>query len=150
MVLPWLNTAADGLQLVKQRGLLQYISMSWWNDFAGKAARTAAMAGRVRPLAMQSLLLALLMGLALVFVTRAVTGPTGVLAWRDYHAERQRLESEVAKAAQTRKALERDVALLDPNGVNPDIADELARRNLNLARPDEVIVLLPPEPAPAR
>ncbi len=135
---------------MKQRGLLQYIVMNWWNDLAGKAARSAAMAGRVRPLAVQSLGLALLMGLALVFVARAVTGPTGVLAWRDYHAERQRLEGEVAKAAQTRKALERDVALLNPNGVNPDIADELARRNLNLARPDEVIVLLPPEPAPAR
>jgi cell division protein FtsB len=150
MVLLRLNTAVGGLQLVKQRGLLHYLAMSRWDDFAEKAARGTALASRARPFALQSLGLALLMGLVAVFVARAITGPTGVLAWREYHAERQRLEAAADKAEQTRKMLERDVALLDPNGVNPDIADELARRNLNLARPDEVIVLLPAEPAPAR
>lgn len=46
-------------------------------------------------------------------------------------------------ALEKRKAeLERDIALLDPRGVDPDYADELVRRHLGVVRPDEVIVPL--------
>jgi cell division protein FtsB len=124
-------------------------TMNWRGNFNRERALGSSLA-QVRPLAVRGALLALALAVLLLFVARAVTGPTGVLAWRDYHAERQRLEAQVAQARQARAALERDVALLNPNGVDQDIADELARRNLNLARPDEVIVLLPPEPARTR
>ena len=33
-------------------------------------------------------------------------------------------------------------ALLDPNKADPDMADELVRKDLGLVRPDEVIVPL--------
>jgi cell division protein FtsB len=39
--------------------------------------------------------------------------------------------------------LQRRLVLLDPRHVDPDLADELVRRNLDLVKPDEVIVPLP-------
>ncbi len=77
------------------------------------------------------------------FVTAAVTGPTGMLSWRGFESERVDLTREAALRAQEKAALEKQVALLDPNGVDPDMADELVRRNLNVVKPDEVIITLP-------
>ena len=79
------------------------------------------------------------------FVSHAVMGPTGVLAWQDYKAERARLEKQSAASAETKAALARQVAMLDPRKVDPDLADELVRKNLNVVKPDEVIVQLPEE-----
>jgi cell division protein FtsB len=55
------------------------------------------------------------------------------------------LAAEVAARAEEKAALQRQVELLDPAGVDPDLADELVRRNLNVVKPDEVIVPLEPE-----
>jgi len=77
------------------------------------------------------------------FVSHAVTGPTGVLAWRGYGSEKQALAAEVAARSQEKAMLERQVQLLDPAGVDPDLADEMVRRNLNMVKEDEVIVPLP-------
>ena len=46
------------------------------------------------------------------------------------------LETEQARLAHR-------VALLDPRKADPDMADELVRKDLGLARPDEVIIELP-------
>ena len=77
------------------------------------------------------------------FFSHAVTGPTGILSWRGYEAEKKRLAAEVAVRAEEKATLERQVELLDPAGVDPDLADELVRRNLNVVKPDEVILPLP-------
>ena len=77
------------------------------------------------------------------FVSHAVTGPTGVLAWKQYRAERGKLETQVAASGEAKAALARQVRLLDPRHVDPDLADELVRKNLNMRKPDEVIVPLP-------
>lgn len=77
------------------------------------------------------------------FLSAAIGGPTGVLSWRGYQAEREALATEVAARAEEKASLERQVELLDPDGVDPDLADELVRRNLNVVKPDEVIVPLP-------
>ena len=79
------------------------------------------------------------------FVSHAITGPTGVLAWKDYKAERAALEQQAAASADAKAAIDRQVKLLDPRKVDPDLADELVRRNLNVVRPDEVIVSLDPK-----
>ncbi len=76
------------------------------------------------------------------FAYHAVAGPTGVIAWRGYKSERAKLEQQVAERAEARAALDRQVKLLDPRGVDPDLADELVRKNLNVVKPDEVIVPL--------
>jgi len=84
------------------------------------------------------------------FAWHAVSGPTGFAAWRDYQAQRSRLERAVSDSQEQKVALQQRLALLNPRGVDPDLADELVRRNLDMVRPDEVIVPLSPEPAPTR
>ncbi len=77
------------------------------------------------------------------FLSFAIGGPTGVLSWRGFETEKAELSAELAARAQEKAALEKQLQLLDPKGVDPDLADELVRRNLNVVRPDEVIVTLP-------
>jgi cell division protein FtsB len=84
--------------------------------------------------------------LVLYFLSFAIGGPTGVLSWRGYQTERQALAAQVAARAEQKASLERQIELLDPAGVDPDLADELVRRNLNVVKPDEVIVPLEDSP----
>lgn len=76
------------------------------------------------------------------FVSHAISGPTGAMAWRDYRDERRALEAKAAMIAEEKSAIARQIKLLDPKGVDPDLADELVRQNLNVVKPDEVIVTL--------
>lgn len=76
------------------------------------------------------------------FVSHAITGPTGVIAWKDYKGQRAELEKQAIQSAEAKAAIERQVKLLDPRKVDPDLADELVRKNLNVVKPDEVIVPL--------
>ena len=81
------------------------------------------------------------------FLSHAIGGPTGILSWRGYDSERKLLAAQVEARAEEKASLERQVELLDPAGVDPDLADELVRKNLNVVKPDEVIVPLPDVPA---
>ena len=47
-----------------------------------------------------------------------------------------------AKLEAERDRLKHRSALLDPRKADPDMADELVRRDLGLVRPDEVIIPL--------
>ena len=76
------------------------------------------------------------------FVSHAITGPTGVIAWKDYKVQRSELQRQAVVSAEARAALDRKVKLLDPRRVDPDLADQLVRENLNVVKPDEVIVRL--------
>ena len=79
-------------------------------------------------------------GMMIYFAYFAVSGPTGVLAWREYRAQRTVVAAQVAKGVETKAALARQVELLNPQHIDPDLADELVRRNLGVVRQDEVIV----------
>lgn len=76
------------------------------------------------------------------FGGHAVAGPNGLLAWGGYHRDLQSRQVELAKLETERKQLKHRSALLDPRKADPDMADELVRRDLGLVRPDEVIVPL--------
>ena len=76
------------------------------------------------------------------FVSHAISGPTGVIAWKGYKAQHAALDRQVEASAEAKAALDRQVKLLDPKKVDPDLADELVRKNLNVVKPDEVIVPL--------
>ena len=78
------------------------------------------------------------------FVSHAIIGPTGALAWQDYHRQRAALVEQTAVVGEQKAAIARQIKLLDPAGVDPDLADELVRQNLNVIKPDEVIVTLEP------
>ena len=72
----------------------------------------------------------------------ALFGSNGVLAWGEYsHALHER-ELVLAKTEVARAELANRVALLDPRHANPDMVDELVRRNLGVADKDELIIPL--------
>lgn len=72
----------------------------------------------------------------------AVLGTNGLLAYGDYKRQVAKREHQFAALDQKRELLRNRVALLDPRHANPDMVDELVRRELNVAHPDEVIVPL--------
>ena len=76
------------------------------------------------------------------FAGYAVAGPNGLLAWGGYHRDLLQRKTELAELDQQRQALKHRSNLLDPRKADPDMADELVRRDLGLVRPDEVVVPL--------
>jgi cell division protein FtsB len=78
----------------------------------------------------------------LVLAGFSLAGPSGILAW----AENQRLlgerRQEVKQLMQERDELRNRVSLLDPRHMDPDLTGELLRSNLNVAHPDEMVMLL--------
>ena len=101
----------------------------------GEGSRIAAMIRR-------SALPALALIVVGTFAGHAVAGPNGILAWGGYHRALKERQAELAQIEQERARLKHHSRLLDPNKADPDMADELVRRDLGLVRPDEVIVPL--------
>jgi cell division protein FtsB len=76
------------------------------------------------------------------FAGHAIAGPNGILAWGGYHRALQERQAELAQLEAQRAQLRHHSQLLDPRKADPDMADELVRKDLGLVRPDEVIVPL--------
>jgi cell division protein FtsB len=76
------------------------------------------------------------------FAGHAVAGPNGLLAWGGYHRALKERQVELAKLEQERARLRHHSKLIDPSTADPDMAEELVRKDLGLVRPDEVIVPL--------
>ncbi|TPG22810.1 septum formation initiator family protein [Sphingomonas koreensis] len=72
----------------------------------------------------------------------AVLGPNGVLAYGQYKRQLATRQTQFQALDKQRAVLKNRVALLDPKHVDPDMADELVRKQLGVANPDEVIVPL--------
>lgn len=84
-----------------------------------------------------ALALLLLMGLW------CVAGPSGLLAWGENQRLLDQREKQLVDLKVDRDHLKNRVALLDPRKMDPDLAGELVRSNLNVARPDEMVMQLP-------
>jgi cell division protein FtsB len=76
------------------------------------------------------------------FAGHAVAGPNGLLAWGGYHRDLAQRKTELASLEAERDRLKHRSALLNPKKADPDLADEMVRKDLGLVRPDEVIVSL--------
>ena len=85
-----------------------------------------------------ALALVALLGIA----SYALLGPTGIIAWTDYRAALSERRIELAKLQKERDALRNRQLLLDRDNVDPDLAGELIRKELNVVAPDEVVVPL--------
>jgi cell division protein FtsB len=81
-------------------------------------------------------------GLATYFGYHALTGSRGLLAWRGLNAELASTRQEVDALRAERTALAEKVGRLRHDGLDADLIDELARRQLSLADPLDVIILL--------
>ena len=76
------------------------------------------------------------------FAGHAIAGPNGILAWGGYHRALKERQVELAQLQQEQAQLKHRSQLLDPKKADPDMADELVRKDLGLVRPDEVIIPL--------
>ena len=76
------------------------------------------------------------------FAGHAIAGPNGLFAWRGYSQQLELRKSELAGLEAERSKLRHRSALLDPRKADPDLADEMVRRDLGLVRADEVVVPL--------
>lgn len=72
----------------------------------------------------------------------ALFGTNGALAWGDYSKKLAQRRVLLVSVEQDRDRLAHRVALLDPERADPDLADELVRRDLGVAAPNEIIIPL--------
>ena len=83
------------------------------------------------------------------FLGYAIVGENGVLSWGDYRRVKAERAMQLAQLETERARLAHRSQLLDPQHADPDLAEELVRRELGLVRPDEVIIEIGDGPAPA-
>ncbi len=81
--------------------------------------------------------------LAVLLVWHGVTGKNGLLVWQQKRVEDQQLRKEIDGLNQENARLRDRVERLK---TNPDAIGVVARDELHYAKPNEVIVTLPPEP----
>ena len=75
------------------------------------------------------------------FAYHLQTGDHGLEARALLEKRKAVLAGELAGLKEVKTRLERDVALLRPESLDPDMLDERARAILNLAHPDDLIML---------
>ena len=81
--------------------------------------------------------------LALYFGYYAIYGARGLLAVQQLEERVAAAKEVLALETERRAALERRVALLRPNSLDPDLLEERARSLLNIGRAPDVIVVNP-------
>ena len=72
----------------------------------------------------------------------ALAGPSGLLAWSENNRLLAQRQAELKQLQAEREDLRNRVALLDPRNVDPDMAGQLLRSNLNVVHPDEMVMLI--------
>jgi cell division protein FtsB len=84
------------------------------------------------------------------FLGAAIVGENGVLAWGDYRRAKTVEATRLAQLEAERARLAHRSQLLDPAHADPDLAEELVRRELGLVRPDEVVIPMDEQPVRAQ
>ncbi len=76
------------------------------------------------------------------FAYHAIQGDRGLIAYSQLNTEIVQARQTLSEVASVREMLAREVRLLKPNGLDPDMLDERARAMLNVVRPDEVVIFI--------
>ena len=84
--------------------------------------------------------------LLLYFVYHAVQGERGLIAWARVSKDIESSQAALLVSRAEQQGLEARVLLLRPDSLDRDMLDEQSRRMLNVVRPGEKVVLLPPDP----
>src|SRR4051794_38741288 len=79
------------------------------------------------------------------FAYNLVEGDRGMLAWFRISQDLRAAQSKLTAIQAERAALDRKVANMRPEHVDPDLLDQEVRSRLDLAAPNEIIVLRPAE-----
>jgi cell division protein FtsB len=77
------------------------------------------------------------------FALQAFHGNYGLDARKGYDEDIARLTSERDELQNERKDLEHRVSLLRPESIDPDMVEELARRDLGFAGPNDLLLINP-------
>lgn len=77
------------------------------------------------------------------FAFHAVEGEFGLYALIRLQDRETGLLAELDRLKADRQRMEKRVALMRPESLDPDMIDEKARESLNMAHPDDRIILLP-------
>lgn len=72
----------------------------------------------------------------------AIAGPSGLVAWGEQQHLLEKRKAELARLSSERDRLQNRVNLLDPAHADPDLTGQLLRSQLNVAHPDEMVMLL--------
>lgn len=72
----------------------------------------------------------------------AITGPNGLLAYGEYKRELAAKQARLAALRHRQAIMQNRVNLLDPRHADPDMVDELTRKQLSVVHPDEMVVPL--------
>jgi cell division protein FtsB len=83
----------------------------------------------------------LALGAAGYFAYHLQIGDHGLAARTELQGRKDVLQGELAGLTEVRQRLERDVSLLRPESLDPDMLDERARAILNLANQDDLVML---------
>ncbi len=75
------------------------------------------------------------------FAGAAVFGPNGLMSLAGYRAQQAHHQQVLRTLVAERAQLQHRSRLLDPRHANPDMVDEVIRRQTIQIRPDEVILL---------
>src|ERR1700693_201055 len=86
-------------------------------------------------------------GLALTgyFAYHLVEGDRGLRAWVRATQQLRAAKTTLADAVAERAALEHRVSHMRADHVDPDLLDSQVRSTLDLAAPDEIVIMRPPE-----
>ena len=80
------------------------------------------------------------LGFLLLLGGLALAGPYGLLSWGENVALLAKRQQQIAALRADRGELQNLVERLNPDHVDPDLATELMRKNLNVAHPDEYVI----------
>jgi cell division protein FtsB len=111
-----------------------------------KAAETTAIANRALEFAQRAWRPAgtgVVVCLALLLMGHVINGKNGLTVWRLKRAEDHQLQKEIDRLQQENAQLRQHVEQLKSD---PDAIEHEAREKLHYAKPNEVIVTLPPQP----
>jgi len=72
----------------------------------------------------------------------ALVGPSGIVAWKDNQDLLRHRQAQLVQLTGERDRLRNRVRLMNPNHADADLAGELLRSQLNVAHPDEMVMLL--------
>ena len=81
------------------------------------------------------------LGLLGFFAWHAWEGPRGFRFNEKLKSQSAQLTGDLAEIQKQRTSFEQRVTLLRPESVDPDMLDEMARATLDVAKPNELIVL---------
>ncbi|MBI1179591.1 MAG: septum formation initiator family protein [Alphaproteobacteria bacterium] len=99
--------------------------------------------GAIRRTMLDAILPGVMLCLIAYFCYHAVQGELGLLSYLRLDRQIETLEAEAATVHAERTALEHRVHLLSPEGVDPDLLDELSRYDLGYADPNDLVILDP-------